>query len=96
MTLGPALGRLQFGDAFVGFSDGWKGLVEDKTQELNVRTCRGILPRGGTILGTSRTNPYKKAETVDKLIETFKRLELVDQLNLIIARHFPGCLPEPK
>ncbi len=52
-------GETGFGDEFVGFLDGWRGVVEGKTMQLDVERCRGILPRGGTILGTSRTNPYK-------------------------------------
>ena len=52
-------GEPRYGDEFVGFADGWRGVVEDSTLPLDVERCRGILPRGGTILGTSRTNPYK-------------------------------------
>lgn len=52
-------GEEHHGDTFVGFRDGWKGAVENLTMPLNVEVCRGILPRGGTILGSSRTNPYK-------------------------------------
>jgi phosphofructokinase-like protein len=52
-------GEVHYGDEFVGFRDGWKGAVEDLSMPLNVEACRGILPRGGTILGSSRTNPYK-------------------------------------
>ncbi|MGH9172009.1 MAG: 6-phosphofructokinase [Acidimicrobiales bacterium] len=48
-----------FRDEIVGFLDGWRGVVEDRSMLLDVERCRGILPRGGTILGTSRTNPYK-------------------------------------
>ncbi len=48
-----------FGDEVVGFLDGWRGLLDDEAIVLDVERCRGILPRGGTILGTSRTNPYK-------------------------------------
>jgi phosphofructokinase-like protein len=44
---------------FVGYRDGWKGPLEGQTMELGIPQVRGILPRGGTILGTSRTNPYK-------------------------------------
>jgi 6-phosphofructokinase 1 len=44
---------------FVGFRDGWKGPLEGLTMELGVAQVRGILPRGGTILGSSRTNPFK-------------------------------------
>ena len=46
-------------DQVIGFLDGWKGVLEATTMPLDVRTMRGTLPRGGTILGTSRTNPYK-------------------------------------
>ncbi len=52
-------GEVGFGDEIVGFLDGWRGVIEDRTMPLDVERCRGILPRGGTILGTSRTNPYK-------------------------------------
>src|SRR5579863_3102449 len=52
-------GEVHHGDTFVGFRDGWRGVIEGSTMYLDVETCRGILPRGGTILGSSRTNPYK-------------------------------------
>ncbi len=52
-------GERVYGDELVGFRDGWKGVVQNVTMPLDVERCRGILPRGGTILGTSRTNPYK-------------------------------------
>jgi phosphofructokinase-like protein len=51
---GIAGGALQF----VGFRDGWAGLLKDEASELTMASTAGILPRGGTILGTSRTNPY--------------------------------------
>jgi ATP-dependent phosphofructokinase / diphosphate-dependent phosphofructokinase len=47
------------GDTVVGFVDGWKGVLEGSTMPLDVRAMRGTLPRGGTVLGTSRTNPFK-------------------------------------
>jgi 6-phosphofructokinase 1 len=52
-------GEVRHDDAFVGFRDGWKGVLDALTMPLDVHACRGILPRGGTILGSSRTNPYK-------------------------------------
>lgn len=52
-------GEREFGHEFVGFRHGWRGLVDDETMPLSVASTRGILHRGGTILGTSRTNPYK-------------------------------------
>jgi 6-phosphofructokinase 1 len=50
---------------FVGFRDGWRGPLEADTQRLDVAAVRGILPRGGTILGSSRTNPLSESATLD-------------------------------
>lgn len=55
------------GFEFVGFRDGWKGPLEGLTMELGIKECRGILPRGGTILGSSRTNPFKIDGGVDRI-----------------------------
>ena len=52
-------GERVHGDTVVGFLDGWKGVLENRTVPLDVERMRGTLPRGGTIIGTSRTNPYK-------------------------------------
>ncbi|HEX7166381.1 MAG TPA: 6-phosphofructokinase [Acidimicrobiales bacterium] len=67
-------GEQVYGDDFVGFRDGWKGPIEGLTMELDVARCRGILPRGGTILGSSRTNPYKVDGGVEKLKANLERL----------------------
>ena len=69
-------GEVEHGDRFLGFRDGWKGLTEDLTSPLDVEHCRGILPRGGTILGTSRTNPYKLEGGVAAVRATLKRHEI--------------------
>ena len=58
-------GERVHGDEIVGFLDGWRGVIERRTEPLNVERCRGILPRGGTILGSSRTNPYAVDGGVD-------------------------------
>jgi 6-phosphofructokinase 1 len=58
-----------YGHDFVGFRDGWKGPLEGVTMQLGVPQVRGILPRGGTILGSSRTNPLK----VDGGVEQIER-----------------------
>ncbi|MBU1870371.1 MAG: 6-phosphofructokinase [Candidatus Omnitrophica bacterium] len=60
----------------IGIKNGWKGLVENETTKLDMRAVSGILPRGGTILGTSRTNPFKTEGSVDKVKANFKTLEL--------------------
>src|ERR671934_113269 len=52
---------------FVGFRDGWKGPLENRTMELGIPQVRGILPRGGTILGSSRTNPFKVENGVEQV-----------------------------
>ena len=62
-----------YGHEFVGFRDGWKGPLEGITRPLGVPEVRGILPRGGTILGSSRTNPFK----IDGGVERIKN-NLVD------------------
>src|ERR1700752_3659234 len=53
-------GVQEYGYEFVGFRDGWRGPLEADTVPLDVQAVRGILPRGGTILGSSRTNPLKE------------------------------------
>src|SRR5260370_1872099 len=53
-------GTFHYEDEFVGFMEGWRGLLEDKTMELDLAAVGGILPRGGTILRTPRTNPAKR------------------------------------
>ena len=58
-------GAAEHGMEFIGFRDGWRGPLEGDTMVLDVSAVRGILPRGGTILGTSRTNPASPANTVD-------------------------------
>ena len=54
-------GVTEFGYEFIGFRDGWRGPLEGDTVPLDVQAVRGILPRGGTILGSSRTNPLADA-----------------------------------
>jgi 6-phosphofructokinase 1 len=67
---------LDRGFEVVGVREGWRGLVEGRFQELDDRTISGILPRGGTILGTTRTNPYKVDGGVEHVLENFGAREL--------------------
>ncbi|MPZ96086.1 MAG: ATP-dependent 6-phosphofructokinase, partial [Propionibacteriales bacterium] len=60
-------GVAEYGFEFVGFRDGWRGPLENDTMELGVPEVRGILPRGGTILGSSRTNPFKVEGGVERI-----------------------------
>jgi 6-phosphofructokinase 1 len=59
-----------FGDEILGFRDGWRGVVENRAEELDVERLRGTLPRGGTVLGSSRTNPFSLDGGVDRMRET--------------------------
>src|SRR5438309_5403884 len=68
-----------YGHNIVGFRYGWRGVVECQMTDLTVASTRGILHRGGTILGTSRTNPYKTDDGVRRVLDTLKR-EHVDAL----------------
>src|SRR6202161_3502926 len=54
-------GAAGHGFEFIGFRDGWRGPLEGDTMALDVQAVRGILPLGGTILGSSRTNPLGEA-----------------------------------
>src|SRR5690348_11639929 len=60
-------GVKEFGYEFVGYRDGWKGPLEGITTELGIPQVRGILPRGGTVLGSSRTNPFKVEGGVERI-----------------------------
>jgi len=64
------------GYEITGIKDGWKGLIQNDTLSLNIDTVSGILPKGGTILGTSRTNPYKKEGDLQKVKDNFKKMGL--------------------
>jgi ATP-dependent phosphofructokinase / diphosphate-dependent phosphofructokinase len=72
-----AVGRRSFshGHEVLGIRAGWKGLVEGLIQPLGPREISGILPRGGTIIGTSRTNPFK-TDSVDRVLANFREASL--------------------
>src|SRR5438874_2046865 len=67
-------GAQEFGLEFVGFRDGWRGPLEGLTMPLDVAAVRGILPRGGTILGSSRTNPVKVDGGIERIEKTLQEL----------------------
>src|ERR1700710_1957932 len=64
----------EHGDEIVGFRDGWRGVLEADTVPMDLAAVRGILPRGGTILGTSRTNPYGIEGGADSALANLERL----------------------
>ncbi|WP_310529467.1 6-phosphofructokinase [Nocardioides sp.] len=74
-------GVMTHGFDFVGYRDGWKGPLEGLTMELGIAQCRGILPRGGTILGSSRTNPFK----IENGVESIQRNLAKDGVDALVA-----------
>src|SRR5512134_3821674 len=60
-------GEKAYGDDLIGFADGWRGVIDGDVVPLTSEGTRGILPRGGTILGTSRTNPFKVEAGPEKI-----------------------------
>ena len=66
----------RYGHAIVGFRDGWRGPLENAYEELTIESTRGILPRGGTILGSSRTNPFKREGGPESIRENLRGLHL--------------------
>lgn len=64
------------GGEVVGFRDGWRGVLEDTWEPLTIDRCRGILPRGGTILGTSRDQPYTRPDGVQLVRDAIERHRL--------------------
>ena len=69
-------GVQDYGYDFIGFRDGWRGPLEGDTMPLDVKAVRGILPRGGTILGSSRTNPIKVERGIERIRENLDKLEV--------------------
>lgn len=65
-------GLLHYDDEIVGFLEGWRGVMENKTMVLDMDAISGILPRGGTILLTSRTNPSKREGGIQRCVENLK------------------------
>ena len=69
-------GIFHHNDEFVGFIEGWRGVVENKTRPLTLDAVSGILQLGGTILRTSRTNPRKMEGGIDKCLASIKANQL--------------------
>jgi 6-phosphofructokinase 1 len=69
-------GIFHYDDTFVGFLEGWRGVVEDQWMTLDLKAVAGILPRGGTILRTSRTNPAKREGGLAQCVDNLARHKL--------------------
>ncbi|HEX2782481.1 MAG TPA: 6-phosphofructokinase, partial [Ilumatobacteraceae bacterium] len=65
-------GEINFGDELIGFLDAWDGVRERRTMPLDVRSLRGMLPRGGTLLGTRRGSPYDDPDGPEQVAATFR------------------------
>jgi 6-phosphofructokinase 1 len=79
--LNPAIRAIVYkaaslGDVVIGFEEGWKGFIESKSRSLSVDDVEGIMGEGGTILFTSRTNPFKIEGGESKIVESFSKFEL--------------------
>ncbi len=73
---GCVYGAVHFGFECLGLLDGWKGLITADVMPLDITAVEDLIYKGGTMLGTSRTNPYKKENGVEKCVENFKKLGL--------------------
>ncbi|MFD5281213.1 6-phosphofructokinase [Streptomyces rubrogriseus] len=67
-------GVQEYGYDFTGFRDGWRGPLEGDTVPLDIPAVRGILPRGGTVLGSSRTNPLKQRDGIRRIKDNLAAL----------------------
>ena len=69
-------GTMFYGDTILGFLEGWRGVLENRFQLLDLDSIPGIVHRGGTILRTSRTNPMKYPDGMDRVRKTFEANKL--------------------
>ena len=74
-------GEGEYGHTIVGYRHGWRGVLDGQSIDLSIGSVRGLLPRGGTILGTSRTNPYKSDDGPARVRATLAR----DRIDALIA-----------
>jgi 6-phosphofructokinase 1 len=74
-------GEGEYGHTIVGYRHGWRGVLDGQSIDLSIGAVRGLLPRGGTILGTSRTNPYKTDDGAARVKTTLAR----DRIDALIA-----------
>ena len=87
-------GHEVYGDETVGFLDGWRGVVDGRSVPLLPERCRDLLTAGGTILGTSRTNPFATDDGPDQVVATLAK-EGIDAVVAIGGDDTLGCGPSP-
>ena len=81
-------GEREYGDQLLGFRDGWRGVMDRDFEALDIQRLRGTLPRGGTIIGTSRIQPFMFDDGVDRVRATFE----AERLDGLIAIGGEGTL----
>jgi 6-phosphofructokinase 1 len=69
-------GETHYGDEVIGFLDAWDGVRARRTMPLNVQSLRGMLPRGGTLLGTRRGSPFDSPNGPQEVVDTFREMQL--------------------
>lgn len=69
-------GEVAYGDELIGFLDAWDGVRDRRYMPLDVASLRGMLPKGGTMLGTRRGSPYDRADGPQAVVDTFRELAL--------------------
>ncbi len=99
-------GIWHYGDEFVGFLEGWKGVLEDRTMALNLETTSGILQKGGTILRSSRTNIKKIDGGFERCLKTIQDQKLdalialggddTQSISVELAKRGVNCVGVPK
>ena len=99
-------GILHYGDEFVGFMEGWRGVIDDVTMPLTMETTSGILQKGGTILRSSRTNVKKIPGGFEKCLETLKKNKIdalialggddTQSISLALSEKGVKCVGVPK
>lgn len=99
-------GILHYGDEFVGFMEGWRGVLDDATMPLNMETTSGILHKGGTILRSSRTNVKKIPGGFEKCLEVIEKHKLdalialggddTQSISLALSERGIKCIGVPK
>src|SRR6201991_897039 len=99
-------GILHHGDEFVGFMEGWRGVIDDVTMPLTLETTSGILQKGGTVLRSSRTNVKKIPGGFEKCLEVIQKHKLdalialggddTQSISLALSERGVKCVGVPK
>jgi phosphofructokinase-like protein len=99
-------GVLHYGDEFIGFLEGWRGVLDDRTMPLDLQTTSGILHRGGTILRSSRTNVKKIEGGFERCLEVIAAHKLdaliamggddTQSISVELAKRGVNCVGVPK